>query len=251
MLRCSMSDITKKIVQGVLEIHFNRPDKKNAITESMYQELAEAFIDARIDDEVKVVLIAGHKSCFTAGNDLADFMKNPPQDDDAAVFRFLMTVADFPKPVVAAVNGPAIGIGTTLLLHCDLVFCGENAKFQMPFVNLGLVPEFGSSYLLPLRVGHAKAAEWLLTGKMFDAREAKLAGLINEVYSDETFFSAAFQHAQTLAKLPSESVRISKKLMKQTYMSKTLQTIDEEGALFRKRLQSDDFKNAVAAFFNK
>ncbi|MDN3650469.1 enoyl-CoA hydratase [Reinekea marina] len=246
-----MSDININTAQGVMEIQFNRPDKKNAITEQMYKELTAAFINARKNDAVQVVLMSGQKSCFTAGNDLADFMQHPPEDDDAPVFQFLMTMADFPKPVIAAVNGAAVGIGTTLLLHCDLVFCGENAKFQMPFVNLGLVPEFASSYLLPLRVGHAKASEWLLTGKMFGAHEAKEAGLINEVYSDETFFSAALQQAQGIAKLPTESVRITKKLMKQTYMSKTLQTIDEEGALFRKRLESDDFKNAVSAFFNK
>lgn len=246
-----MSDIITRVDQGVLEIQFNRPEKKNAITESMYKELTQAFIEARQSSDIRVVLMTGHKSCFTAGNDLADFMQNPPLDDDAAVFRFLMTMADFPKPVVAAVNGPAIGIGTTLLLHCDLVYCGENAKFQMPFVNLGLVPEFASSYLLPLRVGQAKATEWLLTGKMFDVHEAKAAGLINDVFSDEAYFSAALQQAQHVAKLPPESVRITKKLMKQPYMSRTLQTIDEEGDIFRKRLSSDEFKQAVQAFFSR
>lgn len=246
-----MSDIITRVDQGVLEIQFNRPEKKNAITESMYQELTEAFIGARQNGDIRVVLMTGHKSCFTAGNDLADFMQNPPVDDDSAVFRFLMTMADFPKPVVAAVNGPAVGIGTTLLLHCDLVYCGDSAKFQMPFVNLGLVPEFASSYLLPLRVGQAKATEWLLTGKMFDVHEAKAAGLVNEVFSDEAYFSAALQQAQHLAKLPMESVRITKKLMKQPYMSRTLQTIDEEGGIFRKRLASDEFKQAVQAFFSR
>ena len=243
-----MSQIETRLDNGVLEIQFNRPEKKNAITEQMYIELASAFVAARVNNEVGVVLISGHKSCFTAGNDLKDFLENPPMDDESAVFRFLQTVADFPKPIVAAVNGPAIGIGTTLLLHCDLVFSGESAKFQLPFVNLGLVPEFASSYLLPLRVGHAKASEWLLTGKVFGAVEAKTAGLINEVYKDEQFFSAALHQAQKLAALPRESVMISKRLMKQTYMSHTLQTMDEEGELFRKRLAGEDFKNAVNAF---
>jgi enoyl-CoA hydratase/carnithine racemase len=163
----------------------------------------------------------------------------------------LQTVADFPKPIVAAVNGAAVGIGTTLLLHCDLVYSGESAKFQMPFVNLGLVPEFASSYLLPLRVGHAKASEWLLTGKTFDAFEAKAAGLINEVFKDEQFFSAALHQAQNLAQLPKASVMTTKRLMKQTYMSKTLQAIEEEGDLFRKRLDGDDFKKAVDAFMKR
>ncbi len=246
-----MADIETRLQTGILEVQFNRPEKKNAITEQMYIELKEAFIEARINSEVKVVLMFGDKSCFTAGNDLKDFVDNPPEDDDAPVFQFLRTMADFPKPIIAAVNGTAVGIGTTLLLHCDLVFSGESAVFQMPFVNLGLVPEFASSYLLPLRVGHAKAAEWLLTGKRIEALEAKAAGLINEVYKDEQFFSAAFRQAQNLTQLPTESVMLTKKLMKQTYMAKTLQVIDEEGALFRQRLNGDDFKNAVKAFMNR
>jgi enoyl-CoA hydratase/carnithine racemase len=246
-----MSEIETRINRGVMEIQFNRPEKKNAITEQMYVDLAQAFVTARQTEEVGVVLVSGHKSFFTAGNDLNDFLANPPEDDEAAVFRFLQTVADFPKPIVAAVNGPAVGIGTTLLLHCDLVFSGESAKFQMPFVNLGLVPEFASSYLLPLRVGHAKASEWLLTGKTFDAFEAKAAGLINEVFKDEQFFSAALHQAQNLAQLPRASVLTTKRLMKQTYMSKTLQAIEEESDLFRKRLSGDDFKNAVASFLKR
>lgn len=243
-----MSDIETRLNQGVLEIHFNRPEKKNAITEAMYTALAEAFVGARQNDEVAVVLISGQKSCFTAGNDLDDFLENPPEDENAPVFRFLQTMADFPKPIVAAVNGPAVGIGTTLLLHCDLIYSGESAKFQMPFVNLGLVPEFASSYLLPLRVGQAKAAEWLLTGKMFHAEEAKAAGLINEVFKDEQFFSAALHQSQVLAQQPRESLLLTKRLMKQPFMANTLQMMDEEGALFRKRLDSDDFKQAVARF---
>jgi enoyl-CoA hydratase/carnithine racemase len=246
-----MSEIETRLNNGVLEVQFNRPEKKKAITEQMYRRLGDIFIGARSNSEVAVILITGQKSCFTAGNDLQDFLDNPPVDDESAVFRFLQTVADFPKPLVAAVNGPAIGIGTTLLLHCDLVFSGESALFQLPFVKLGLVPEFASSYLLPLRVGHAKAAEWLLTGKTFDGQEAKAAGLINGVYNDEQFFSAAVHQAQALAQLPLESLIITKRLMKQTYMAKTLQTMEEEGELFRKRLASDDFKQAVTRFLSR
>ncbi len=246
-----MSDILTRIDHGVLEIQFNRPEKKNAITEQMYTQLTQAFVDARKDESISVIMLSGHKSCFTAGNDLADFLENPPNDDDSAVFKFLRTMADYPKPIIAAVGGVAVGIGTTLLLHCDMVYCGESARFQLPFVNLGLSPEFGSSYLLPLRVGHTKAAEWLLTGKEFDAFEAKQAGLVNEVYKDEQFFSAALHHGHALARLPQESVRISKRLMKQTYMAKTLQAMDEEGEIFRKRLEGDAFKAAVSQFFSK
>lgn len=246
-----MSDVLVRVIQGVQEIIFNRVDKKNALTEQMYRDLRAAFNQARNDQSVKAVLLTGDRSCFTAGNDLGDFIDHPPEDEDAPVFQFLFSVADFPKPVVAAVNGPAVGIGTTMLLHCDLVFCGESARFQMPFVNLGLVPEFAASYLLPLRVGHAKAAEWLLTGKMFDASEAKSSGLVNEVFKDEQYFSAAFHQAELLAKQPVESVITTKRLMKQTYMARTLQVMDEESALFRKRLKSEEFKQAVEKFFGK
>lgn len=245
-----MAHIETRIQNGVCEIQFNRPEKKNAISERMYHLLADAFVQARQQADVRVVLLSGHKSVFTAGYDLNDFLDNPPHDE-SAVFRFLPIMADFPKPVVAAVNGPAIGIGTTLLLHCDLVFSGVSASFQLPFTRLGLVPEFASSYLLPLRVGHAKAAEWLLTGKTFGAEEAKASGLINEVFSDEQFFSAALHQAQALAKLPADSLLTTKRLMKQTYMAKTLQTMEEEGELFRKRLGSEDFQQAVRAFLQR
>lgn len=246
-----MSFIEVRSDNGVLEIQFSRPEKKNAITEQMYSDLNSAFVKARTDSAIKAVLIHGQRTCFTAGNDLEDFLSNPPTDSDSAVFQFLLTMADFPKPIVAAVSGPAIGIGTTLLLHCDLVYCGESAVFQLPFVNLGLVPEFASSYLLPLRVGHVKAAEWLLSGKKFGALEAKAAGLVNEVYNDEQFFSAALHQTLQLAKQPTQSVQITKRLMKQTYMSRIQQTLNEEGELFRQRLSSDDFKRAVGDFFNR
>lgn len=246
-----MKEILTRIDGGVLEMQFNRPEKKNAINEAMYAYMAEILVDARTNPDVAVVLISGRGACFTAGNDLVDFMQNPPLEDDSAVFRFLQTMADFPKPVVAAVKGHAVGIGTTLLLHCDVVIGAESASFQMPFVNLGLVPEFASSYLLPLRVGHCKAAEWLMTGKVFDAFEAKTAGLINDVVKDEQYFSAALHKAQTLAKLPRESMQITKRLLKQPYMAKTLQTIEEEGDLFRKRLQSRECQQAMQRFFAK
>lgn len=246
-----MSDILIRKDNGVLELQFNRPEKKNALNESMYEKLEQALVNARIDDDVAVVLISGQKSCFTAGNDLADFLNHPPNNEDAPVFRFLKTVADYPKPIVAAVNGIAVGIGTTLLLHCDLVYCGESTLFQLPFVRLGLVPEFGASYLLPLRVGHAKASEWLLTGKTFDAKEAAAAGLVNEVYKDEILFGAARHQAQVLAGMPKYSTQITKRLLKQTYMAKTLQSMEEESEYFRVRLESDEFKSAAAAFLSK
>lgn len=246
-----MTEVIQRLHHGVLELTLNRPEKRNALTESMYKALTEVLITAKSNDEARVVLISGQKFCFTAGNDLKDFMEHPMEDNDAPVLQFLRAVADFPKPIVAAVNGPAVGIGTTLLLHCDLVYSGESTLFQMPFVNLGLVPEFAASYLLPLKVGHVKAAEWLMLGKSFTAQEALAAGLINDVFGDENYLQAAHQQAQLLAAQPTQALQATKRLMKQHYMSSTLQAIDEEARIFQQRLKSAEFQQAVAAFFTK
>lgn len=242
-----MTEIIQRLNNGVLELTLNRPEKRNALTEAMYAELHRIFKDAKFDDSAKVVLLSGQKFCFTAGNDLNDFLTKP-FDDESPVLQFLKTMADFPKPIVAAVNGPAVGIGTTLLLHCDLVYSGDSAVFQLPFVNLGLVPEFASSVLLPLRVGHNKAAEWLMLGKSFGPQEALQAGLINAVFGDENYLNAANQQAQLLAAQPTEAIQATKKLMKQSYMSFILNAIDDEAQQFVKRLQSDEFKHAAQAF---
>jgi len=244
-----MTEIIQRLNNGVLELTLNRPEKRNALTEAMYIELRRIFNDAKFDDSAKVVLLSGQKFCFTAGNDLNDFL-DKPFDDESPVMQFLKTMADFPKPIVAAVNGPAVGIGTTLLLHCDLVYSGDSAVFQLPFVNLGLVPEFASSVLLPLRVGHNKAAEWLMLGKSFGPQEAMQAGLINAVFGDENYLNAANQQAQLLAAQPTEAIQATKKLMKQSYMSFILNAIDDEAQQFMKRLQSDEFKRAAEAFLN-
>lgn len=246
-----MSVIIQRLYNGVLDLTLNRPEKRNALTEAMYVELDEILNEAKHNPQARVVLLSGQKFCFTAGNDLKDFMENPMEDADAPVLRFLRTMANFPKPIVAAVNGPAVGIGTTLLLHCDLVYSGESTVFQLPFVNLGLVPEFASSYLLPLKVGHVKAAEWLMLGKSFDPQEALAAGLINAVFGDENYLNAAHQQAQLLAAQPTEALQATKKLMKQNFMSTTLNAIDEEARQFQKRLNSEEFQQAVAAFFQK
>lgn len=246
-----MALIETRLKNGVMKVQFNRAHKKNAITAAMYQALADAFCTARDCAEVAVVLISGQKCCFTAGNDLTDFFNDPPRDDSAPIFQFLRAVATCPKPLIAAVNGPIIGIGATLLLHCDLVVSGTSARFQLPFINLGLVPEFASSLLLPLRVGHAKAAEWLLTGKTFYAAEAQTAGLINEVHNDEQYFSAAWHQAETMAALPLASLLTAKQLLKQPYMQQTLQTLEHEAVLFRQFLAGEDFKKAVNDFFGR
>ncbi len=172
----------RQVRQGaVLQLGFDRVDRRNAITSAMYDALADGLEFAAATPEIRVVLLHGHLSVFTAGNDLADFLNNPPGGEDTAVFRFLGAISRFPKPLIAAVNGPAVGIGTTMLLHCDLVYAGEAASFSLPFTNLGICPEAGSSVLLPALAGYARAAEKLLFGEPFDVSEAREMGLVNKV----------------------------------------------------------------------
>src|SRR4051812_21672931 len=191
----------------VLEIAFDRPARRNAITASMYEALAAAIARAESERALRVMLIHGTPEAFTAGNDIEDFMKRPPQGEDAPVFRFLRTMSQAKKPIVAAVNGPAVGIGTTLLLHCDLVYAAEDARFQLPFVGLGLVPEFASSYLLPLVAGYHRAAELLLLGEPFDAAKASACGFITRIVPATQTLETARAAAARLAGLPGASVR--------------------------------------------
>ncbi|MBF3200469.1 enoyl-CoA hydratase, partial [Pseudomonas aeruginosa] len=169
---------------GLLTLRLDRQDKKNALTRAMYSRMAEALLEAQADTAVRVVLITGGDACFTSGNDILDFLEQPPSLRDSPVGRFMSALLEFPKPVIAAVNGPAVGIGTTLLLHCDLVFVGRNARLKMPFVNLGLTPEFGSSLILPRMLGHAKAAELLMLGQDFSGEQAAAWGLANAALED-------------------------------------------------------------------
>lgn len=174
-------DIQTEISNGLMTITINRPERKNSFTNAMYTALADAFRDATHSSGVKVVLLKGHEGCFSAGNDLGDFLNTPPTDLDAPVFRFLRMISVFPKPVVAQVQGLAIGIGTTVLLHCDLVYAASTAKFSMPFVKLGLCPEAASSLLLPISAGYQKAAELLLLGDSFTALKAYDTGIVSDV----------------------------------------------------------------------
>ncbi len=178
-------DIDTRVADGIQTIAFNRPAKKNAITAAMYAQLADAFREAQDDAAVRVIVVVGQPAIFTAGNDLEDFLRSPPSDDDSPVFRFLHGIRTAEKPVVAAVRGAAIGIGTTLLLHCDLVYAGRGARFALPFVQLGICPEAASSLLLPQMVGHHRAAEKLLLGEPFGADEACAMGFVNEVLDDD------------------------------------------------------------------
>jgi enoyl-CoA hydratase/carnithine racemase len=235
----------------VARIVLDRLDKKNAITAEMYLQLAEALAAADAHPRVRAILLHGSRDCFCAGNDLADFLERPPSGPDSPTWRFFEVLPRLAKPIVAAVGGPAIGIGTTLLLHCDLVYASSQARFQLPFVPLGIVPEFGSTYLLPLLTGYQRAAELLLLGQPFDAQKARDLGLICEIVSPENLLDTAEKAAARLAELPPESLRLTKRLMKAAHAELVRRTIDEEGRIFRERLDSPEAKEALRAFLEK
>jgi len=238
--------------RGLLTLRLNRPDKKNALTRAMYSRLAEALKQADADPEVNAVLITGSSDCFTAGNDIADFLQEPPSGLDSPVFQFMLTLLDCRKPVIAAVAGAAVGIGTTLLLHCDLVYVSRDARLRMPFVNLGLCPEFASSLLLPRLLGHAKAAELLLLGEGFSGEQAATWGIATEALgSGEAALARAREVALRFESLPPEAVRISKQLMKAPDREQLRKVIEEEGALFVQRLRSPEAVAALSRFINR
>ena len=236
---------------AILSIGFNRPEKKNALTAAMYSAMADALAAAGADSEVRVVLFHGSRAAFTAGNDLEDFSQRPPTGEDAPVFRFLMAVARATKPLVAAVNGPAVGLGTTLLLHCDLVYAGEDARFSMPFTRLGLVPEFGSSYLLPLIAGYQRAAELLLLGEPFDARAAHEAGFVTRVVPADDALEAGWAGAEKLARLPARAIQLTRSLLKSAHREAIERQLHTEGAHFRAMLGEPAAREALAAFLEK
>ncbi|HEX5515662.1 MAG TPA: enoyl-CoA hydratase [Gammaproteobacteria bacterium] len=237
--------------QGVMSIRLNRPEKKNALSQAMYAAIADAFAQAETDDTVRVILLAGTDDCFTAGNDLLDFLNNPPSGEDSPVARFLNAISQAHKPVVAAVEGVAVGVGTTMLLHCDLVYAGESAKLQLPFVNLALVPEAGSSRLLPDMLGHRRAAELLMLGEMFDARRAIELGIVNAVCPDSTSYSYARERALALAAKPPEAVRLTKELMKRGSQEAVREQMQAEMTVFRARLGSPEAQEAMLAFMER
>ena len=235
---------------GVLHLALNRPEKKNALTRAMYGTLADALTEAATDASVRVVVLSGRGGVFTAGNDLGDFMMDPPTGPDSPVFRFLSAAVGFPKPLVAAVEGAAIGIGTTILLHCDLAYAGPNALFKMPFVDLGLVPEAASSLLLPRLAGSLRAAELLLLGEAFSAEEAHRIGLVNAVVEGDVT-EHALGRARTLAQKPPSAVRQTKALLRRATADAVGETIAHEGRLFVERLGSPEAQEAFTAFFEK
>ena len=237
--------------ERVARIRFDRLDKKNAITAQMYAQLGSALAAADADPQVRAVLLSGSPECFTAGNDVADFLNAPRPPGSSPARALFDTLPNMKKPVVAAVGGPAIGIGTTLLLHCDLVYAAPNARFQLPFVPLGIVPEFGSTFLLPRLAGYQRAAELLLLGQPFSAQKAQEVGIVSEVVPQEELFNRAEEAALRLASLPPESVRLTKRLLKARYAEALASTIDEETRLFTERLSSPEAKEAMSAFLEK
>ncbi|MEN9774546.1 MAG: hypothetical protein RL322_1616 [Pseudomonadota bacterium] len=243
-----MSDILIRHEESIAVIAFDRLAKKNSITASMYAQLAAALNDAAAQIAVRCVVIHGHPTIFSAGNDIGDFLKDPPSGDDAPVFQFLQAISGFPKPIVAAVCGPAVGIGTTLLMHCDLVYAGDNALFALPFVNLGLCPEAASSLLLPMRIGWQRAAGALLLGESFNAAQALEWGLVNRVLEPDTVYDQAMLSARSLAAKPLSSLIETKRLMKASLRQPVTQAMAEEAIRFRHMLREPAAIEAFSAF---
>ncbi|HUR89104.1 MAG TPA: enoyl-CoA hydratase [Ramlibacter sp.] len=245
------SDILVHTERGVMTITLNRLERKNSITAQMYGTMADALAQAASDSATRVVLVQGHETIFSAGNDIGDFLDKPPAGKDSHVTRFLVAIATFPKPLVAAVCGPAVGVGTTMLLHCDLVYAGDNAAFSMPFVNLGVVPEAASSLLLPQMFGYHRAAEALLLGEPFMAEAALEVGLVNRVLPPSEANTYAQSVAQKLAAKPSSSLMETKRLMKSGHRELILAQMNDEGTLFARMLGEPAAREAFGAFMEK
>lgn len=244
-------EILSHAESGVLTLTFNRVEKKNSITVAMYQRLADALKSAEADAAIRVVVFQGHEAIFSAGNDLGDFMNNPPAGDNSPVFQFLHAIANFPKPLIAAVCGPAVGVGTTMLLHCDLVIAGDNAAFSMPFVNLGLCPEAASSLLVPQMMGYHRAAEALLLGEPFMAEAALEVGLVNRVVPPSEATRVAMLWAMKLAAKPITSLIETKRLLKKTNAAQVSERMKEEGMSFGRMLREPAAKEAFGAFMER
>ena len=237
--------------RGVEIIAFNRIDRKNALTVEMYDALTSLLDAAAADGSVRCVVFTGHGGIFTSGNDIQDFVTRPPQSDDHPVLRFLRGLAVFPKPMIAAVEGIAVGVGVTMLLHCDLVFISREAKLRLPFVNLALCPEAGSSVLLPERTGPAKAAELLLLGETFTGEDAVLWGIANRVCEPGRALADAMTAAERLAEQPPAAVRATVALLRGWRQQTVLDAIAREAEVFRERLTSSEAAEAFQAFLEK
>jgi enoyl-CoA hydratase/carnithine racemase len=246
-----MSDIVTEQSNGILRVELNRPAKKNAMTAAMYIAMADLLNNAAKDDSVRVVLWHGAGDSFCAGNDIEDFLKNPMGPGDSPQSRLIDALTNFDKPIVAAVQGAAIGGGTTMLTHCDFVYAGESAKFQMPFINLALVPEFGSSYSIPARIGYLRAAELIQLGQRFDAKRAVELGLATQVVPDKELLATATATVQKLAEKPAEALQACKRLMRQATREHLQRAAKSENEVFSAQLRSPDAKEALTAVLEK
>jgi len=240
-----MSQITSRREGAIQILSFNRPEKMNALTREMYASLASGLNEATGDFGVRAVVITSEGDHFTAGNDIADFLANPPTNEDSDVARFLGSLLEFPKPLIAAVKGNAVGVGTTMLLHCDVVVAGPSAKFSMPFASLGLVPEAGSSYLFPLLVGYQRAAKIFMTGESFDADSAVNMGLVASIASDP--LREAMEIATHISEQPPQAMINTKALLKASKHDAVAAVMKAEFELFSLALQSEE---AMEAFMN-
>ena len=248
----STPEILTEREEGVLQVRIHRPDKKNALTLAMYAALTAALNEASRDDAIRVAVLTGSGDSFTSGNDIADFLAAPPTGEDSPVFQFLAALRQFEKPLVAAVTGLAVGIGVTLLLHCDLIYARAGATLAMPFVNLGLCPEGGSSLLLPRLIGYPRAAELLLLGEPFSAEQALEWGLINGIGTDaDATLELALDRARRLARQPAAAVRLAKKLLKRNEAETVQETIALEGQHFIELLNSPEAAAALRAFVER
>jgi enoyl-CoA hydratase/carnithine racemase len=245
------NEILSHLEGSILTLTFNRFEKKNSITAAMYQQLADALAAAKDNAAIRVVVLQGHEAIFSAGNDLGEFLNAPPAGGNSPVYQFLAQISQFPKPIIAAVCGPAVGIGTTLLLHCDLVIAGDNAAFSMPFVNLGLCPEAASSFLVPQMMGYHRAAEALLLGEPIQAEAALEVGLVNRVVPPSEATRVAMQWAQKLAAKPISSLIETKRLLKKTDAKQITERMAEEGASFGRMLREPAAKEAFTAFMER
>jgi enoyl-CoA hydratase/carnithine racemase len=246
-----MEEIITERSDGILRVELNRPSRKNAMTVGMYLTLADILDDARRDVSTRVVLWHGAGDSFCAGNDIEDFLKNPPGPGESPQARLEDAFVNFDKPLIAAVQGAAIGGGTTMLTHCDFVYAGEKTKFQMPFVNLALVPEFGSSWSVPASAGYLRAAELILLGAPFDARHAADLGLVTRVVPDQALLPTATETARLLAAKPAGALQASKRLMKRAVREQIKAAMKAENEEFSRQVRSDDAREALTTFLEK
>jgi enoyl-CoA hydratase/carnithine racemase len=246
-----MEEIVTELSGSILRVQLNRPTKRNAMTSAMYLSLTSIFNEAANDKNTGVVLWHGAGDSFCAGNDIEDFLKNPPGPRESPQAGFMNALVNFDKPLVAAVHGAAIGGGTTMLTHCDFIYAAESAKFQMPFINLAVVPEFGSSCSVPARIGHVRAAELILLGGPFDAGRAVELGLVTQIVSDKDVLAKATETARKLAAKPARALQASKKLMKQPFREQVMAAIKAENDAFSALIQSEEAKWALRAFLEK